>query len=78
MFLENSTSDFPFEEIKILAPNGNFREAAVNLFAFLHDFEKKNYDCIVCESIPEIGLGKAIMDRLHKAVNHYIDYDILR
>lgn len=78
MFLEENKYQFPFEDVKILAPNGNFREAAVNLFAFLHDFEKKSYDYIVCESVAEIGLGKAIMDRLRKATNHYSDYDILR
>jgi L-threonylcarbamoyladenylate synthase len=47
--------------------NGDLREAASNLFLFLHELEKENLDYILIEPVPEIGLGKAIMDRLRKA-----------
>ncbi len=62
-------SDFPFR--KILSNKADFSEAAANLFFFLHELESENVDFILAEKIPEIGLGKAIMDRLTKAVNHY-------
>ncbi len=62
-------SEFTFR--KILSTKADFTEAAANLFFFLHELESENVDFILAEKIPEIGLGKAIMDRLTKAVNHY-------
>lgn len=78
LFLQEKNFDFNFNAVKILSTKGDLREAAVSLFSILHDFEKEQFDLIACEKIPEIGLGKAIMDRLRKAVNHYIDYDFVR
>ncbi len=63
--------DFNFTKIKYLSSSGNIREAAANLFVYLHELENENLDLIVCEKINETGLGKAIMDRLQKAVNKY-------
>ncbi len=56
-----------FAGCKILTLNNDMREAAANLFKYLHEFEKDNLDIILVEAIPETGLGKAIMDRLKKA-----------
>ena len=57
----------PFKMVKILSPLGDLREAAANLFSFLHELDKASLDIIYVEPVPEIGLGKAIMDRLRKA-----------
>jgi len=51
----------------ILSPHGDLHEAAVNLFAFMREFEKFPVDLILAERLPEIGLGKAINDRLRRA-----------
>ncbi len=51
----------------ILSPHGDLHEAAVNLFAFMRRFEKFPVDVILAEKLPEIGLGKAINDRLRRA-----------
>lgn len=51
----------------LLSPRGDFHEAAVNLFAFMREFEKFPVDLILAEKLPEIGLGKAINDRLRRA-----------
>jgi L-threonylcarbamoyladenylate synthase len=51
----------------ILSPHGDLHEAAVNLFAFMREFEKFPVDLILAEKLPEIGLGKAINDRLRRA-----------
>lgn len=51
----------------LLSPSGDFHEAAVNLFAFMRQFEKFPVDLILAERLPEIGLGKAINDRLRRA-----------
>ena len=51
----------------ILSPHGDLHEAAVNLFAFMREFENFPVDVILAEKLPEIGLGKAINDRLRRA-----------
>ena len=51
----------------ILSPHGDLHEAAVNLFAFMREFEKFPVDIILAEQLPEIGLGRAINDRLRRA-----------
>ncbi len=56
-----------FEKIEVLSSSGDLREAACNLFSCLHKLDKAGLDIIYAEPVPEIGLGKAIMDRLRKA-----------
>jgi len=56
-----------FEKIEVLSNSGDLREAACNLFSCLHRLDKAGLDIIYAEAVPEIGLGKAIMDRLRKA-----------
>ena len=67
----SNNHNFNFTEVKYLSSEGDLREAAANLFVYLHELENENLDLIVCEKINETGLGKAIMDRLQKAVNKY-------
>lgn len=57
----------PFEKIEVLSESGDLREAACNFFSSLHRLDKAGLDIIYAEPVPEIGLGKAIMDRLRKA-----------
>jgi L-threonylcarbamoyladenylate synthase len=48
------------------------KEAAVNLFGILHRLEESpEIEFIVSESVPEQGIGLAIMDRLRKAAYRY-------
>jgi L-threonylcarbamoyladenylate synthase len=51
----------------ILSPTGNLEEAAKHLFGYLRELDKKNIDIILAEAMPDIGLGKAINDRLRRA-----------
>ena len=51
----------------LLSPHGDLQEAALNLFAFMREFENFPVDIILAEELPEIGLGKAINDRLRRA-----------
>lgn len=51
----------------LLSPRGDLHEAAVNLFAFMRQFEEFPVDLILAEQLPEIGLGRAINDRLRRA-----------
>jgi L-threonylcarbamoyladenylate synthase len=70
-FKENK-SLFPYLKVKILSPGGDLREAAANLFSFLHELEKDNLDLILVEPVEEKGLGRAIMDRLKKAATQHL------
>ena len=60
-----------FKVTKVLSSKGDLREAASNLFAYLHEMENFDLDIIFVEPIENKGLGIAIMDRLTKAVNKY-------
>ncbi len=50
-----------------LSPTGDLREAAANLFAYLHILDETGVDTIAVAPIPEKGLGEAINDRLRRA-----------
>lgn len=50
-----------------LSPSGDLVEAAANLFAMLHELDKRNCKGIAVMPIPHEGLGIAIRDRLQRA-----------
>lgn len=56
-----------FAAVEILSATGDLREAAARLFAALHRLDAMGLDRIVAETVPEIGLGRAINDRLRRA-----------
>ncbi|SKC51721.1 L-threonylcarbamoyladenylate synthase [Ohtaekwangia koreensis] len=60
-------SDFnsPFQFV--LSPSGDLEEAAQNLFTALRAFDKMPIDYILAEFVPDVGLGRAINDRLRRA-----------
>jgi L-threonylcarbamoyladenylate synthase len=58
---------FPFLHIEILSKKGDMKEAAANLFSAIRRLDALNLDLIVAEAISEVGLGRAIMDRLRRA-----------
>jgi L-threonylcarbamoyladenylate synthase len=51
----------------VLSKGANLEEAAANLFSALRWFENQDVDIIITENVPEIGLGRAINDRLKRA-----------
>ncbi len=52
---------------EVLSEQGCLREAAVNLFAALRRLDALGLDYIVARPVPEVELGRAIMDRLRRA-----------
>jgi L-threonylcarbamoyladenylate synthase len=56
-----------FDHVEVLSKKGDFREAAANLFAAIRRLDAANLDMILAEAVPEVGLGRAIMDRLRRA-----------
>ena len=51
----------------VLSQNGDFAEAARNLFAGMRYLDGLDLDHILAEPVPEMGLGRAINDRLRRA-----------
>ena len=64
-FQNDLNSPFQF----ILSPSGNLEEAAQHLFTALREFDKMPIDVILTEFVPDVGLGRAINDRLRRAAS---------
>ncbi len=58
-----------------LSPTGNLKEAAQNLYAYLHILDATGVASIAVAPIPEEGLGEAINDRLRRAAAPRPDED---
>ena len=52
---------------EILSTDGNFQEAAANLYTALHRLDQSGADIIIAERLPDINLGRSINDRLERA-----------
>lgn len=50
-----------------LSLSGDLREAAANLFSFMHELDRSGAAAIAVEPVPMTGLGEAINDRLTRA-----------
>ncbi|MEV1145727.1 L-threonylcarbamoyladenylate synthase [Micromonospora sp. NPDC049799] len=53
--------------VEVLSPAGDLTEAAARLFEALHELDRTGVDEIVVEPVPEVGVGRAINDRLRRA-----------
>jgi L-threonylcarbamoyladenylate synthase len=58
-----------YAAVEVLSAKGDIREAAANLFDALHRLDRMNLDRIIAISLPEQGLGIAIMDRLRRCAH---------
>ena len=58
--------------IRILGEEGSADDAARSLFAALREMDEKEADLIYAESLPDEGLGMAVMNRLRKAAGYNI------
>ena len=50
-----------------LSKNGNLKEAANSLYKIMRKIKKRNFKSIAVTKIPDVGIGRAINDRLIKA-----------
>jgi L-threonylcarbamoyladenylate synthase len=57
----------PEKDQVILSPAGDVREAAQQLFSALRYLDEQAVDFILAEYVPEVGLGRAVNDRLRRA-----------
>ena len=60
-------TDFKSLHQFILSPSGNLEEAAQRMFSGLRMLDKMPIEIILAELVPEVGLGRAINDRLRRA-----------
>jgi L-threonylcarbamoyladenylate synthase len=67
LVLQRPTSTTGFAAVEVLSDQGCLREAAANLFAAMRRLDAMQLDSIVARPVPEVGLGRAIMDRLRRA-----------
>jgi len=67
LFFQEPARDLTFDHVEILSRTGDLREAAANLFAAIRRLDALKLDLILAEPVPEVGLGRAIMDRLRRA-----------
>ncbi|HVM32328.1 MAG TPA: L-threonylcarbamoyladenylate synthase [bacterium] len=58
-----------FQAMENLSPQGDLREAAANLFSALRRLDDLGLDLILAVRVPDLGLGRAINDRLKRAAH---------
>jgi len=56
-----------FSQTEFLSRSNDLREAAANLYSAMRRLDEAGIDLIIAESLPESGIGAAIMERLRKA-----------
>ena len=56
-----------FARVEFLSESGDLAEAAARLFAALRRLDEAGLDEIIAETVPDQGLGRAIMERLGRA-----------
>jgi L-threonylcarbamoyladenylate synthase len=61
--------DIPVKNQLVLSPEGDLREASKHLFAAMRYLDGLKLGIILAEEFPEVGLGRAINDRLRRATN---------
>lgn len=59
--------DLPSDRQFVLSPSQDLKEAAQRLFMGMRLLDESDADLILAEFVPEIGLGRAINDRLKRA-----------
>jgi len=69
LVFQEPVNNLKLHPTEILSKSGDLREAAANLFAAIRRLDALNLDLIVATPIPEVGLGRAIVDRLRHAAS---------
>jgi len=59
--------DYQSTNQAVLSRSGSLEEAAKNLFTALRKLDKTDAEVILAEFVPDVGIGKAINDRLRRA-----------
>lgn len=65
--------DLPQSARRNLSETGDLNEAAANLYSYLHDLDRPEHSAIAVMDVPDQGLGRAINDRLRRALQSHQD-----
>ncbi len=67
LVFKNKVLDSRISYVEVLSSNGNYEEAASNLYGAMHRLDQFELDIILAEKLPDHDLGKTINDRLERA-----------
>ncbi|MBS4538338.1 threonylcarbamoyl-AMP synthase [Clostridium sp. D2Q-11] len=70
---EQSRWSYSCDNLIVVGDRGRPETIATNLFDSLREFDKMKVDMILAEGIEEIGIGKAIMNRMEKAAGFDVE-----
>ncbi len=65
-----NANDERFTAVETLSPSGDLEQAAAQLYAAMRRLDAQNLDVIFASQVPDIGIGKAINDRLKRAAGN--------
>ena len=65
--LTQAPAGYRFTATEILAPDGDLEIAATRFFAALRKLDESQLNAIIAEEFPDVGLGRALNDRLRRA-----------
>jgi L-threonylcarbamoyladenylate synthase len=69
---DETVAKYEVAVVKSLGSRFNMETIAQNLFRLLREFDAEDVDVIIAESVPNEGLGLAVMNRLRKASGYNI------
>lgn len=69
LLLTDTDRDPRFAAVEVLTTDGNLATAAANFFAALRRLDRQQVDLIVAYPFPDLGLGRALNDRLSRAAH---------
>ena len=69
---DETLSRFNCDSVLSVGSMSNLNQVAAHLFEVLRKFDDEHIDIVYSLAFPEIGMGKAIMNRLEKSAGHHI------
>ena len=67
LMFDQGLSHPAIEKQLLLSENSDLKEAAANLYLFMHELDKEDLDVIIAQKLPDHHLGASINDRLGRA-----------
>jgi len=68
----NQSAGLKVNQEIVLSPTASLKEMAQKLYASMHQLDEMELDLIIIEKAPEVGIGKAINDRLQRSAFNYL------
>jgi L-threonylcarbamoyladenylate synthase len=72
MAMEETSSGYKADVVKVVGSRQNPRTVAKNLFKVLREFDAERVKFVAAEGLEPVGIGLAVMNRLRKAAGYNI------